>query len=146
MHETPFRWSLVRSRFVFVLVVHCVSIITQLLTVLAAWLTLKYAVRPVRRAFLCSDMDLYRLRPPSNVFPVWLLVVCAIVLPAIVVSRQTSPMCLLSSIAFLDRYLRNGPLALCHSYKWYTNRIQVTYLFSYVEGTRMSWKSLYYHR
>jgi len=51
------------------------------LIVLAAWLILKFLVKPVRRAFLCSDLNLYHPKPPKNVFPTWLLAVCAVVIP-----------------------------------------------------------------
>ena len=53
--------------------------------VLLTWLALKYFVKPVRRAFLCSDLSLYHPPPIKKVFPTWLLFVCAIVVPLIVV-------------------------------------------------------------
>lgn len=54
--------------------------------VLIAWLLFKYLVKPVRRAFLCSDMNLYHPPPQKKVFPSWLLFVCAIVIPILIVS------------------------------------------------------------
>lgn len=53
--------------------------------VVIAWLLLKYFVKPVRRAFLCSDMSLYHPPPEKKVFPTWLLFICAIVIPIILV-------------------------------------------------------------
>jgi hypothetical protein len=53
--------------------------------VLLTWLLFKYLVKPVRRAFLCSDLSLYHPPPEKKVFPTWLLFVCAIIIPLIVV-------------------------------------------------------------
>ena len=53
--------------------------------VLATWLLFKYLVKPVRRAFLCSDLNLYHPPPEKKVFPTWLLFICAIIIPLIVV-------------------------------------------------------------
>ena len=53
--------------------------------VLLTWLMFKYLVKPVRRAFLCSDLTLYHPPPEKKVFPTWLLFVCAIIIPLIIV-------------------------------------------------------------
>ncbi len=53
--------------------------------VLSTWLVFKYIVKPVRRPFLCSDLNLYHPKPPENVIPTWLLFVCAIIIPSIIV-------------------------------------------------------------
>jgi len=57
----------------------------SLTTVLFSWLLIKYFVHPVRRAFLCSDLNLYHPTPKKKVFPTWLLFVCAIILPIAVI-------------------------------------------------------------
>ncbi|CAF3145574.1 unnamed protein product [Rotaria socialis] len=57
----------------------------SLAIVLLAWLLLKYLVKPVRRAFLCSDLSLYHVEPQKKVFPTWLLFLCAIGIPLIII-------------------------------------------------------------
>lgn len=57
----------------------------SLILVLIIWLLLKYFVKPIRRPFLCSDLSLYHPKPPVNVFPTWLLFVCAIIIPIILI-------------------------------------------------------------
>jgi phosphatidate phosphatase len=56
-----------------------------LILVLFAWLLFKFLVKPVRRAFLCSDLNLYHPPPVKKVFPTWLLFICAIVIPLIII-------------------------------------------------------------
>ncbi|UJR14055.1 hypothetical protein I4U23_001052 [Adineta vaga] len=60
------------------------------LLILSTWLIFKYIVRPVRRPFLCSDLNLYHPKPPKNVFPTWLLFVCAVVVPIIIILLSES--------------------------------------------------------
>jgi len=55
----------------------------SLIIVLATWLILKYFVKPIRRAFTCSDLNLYHLEPAVTTIPTWLLFVCAIVIPVV---------------------------------------------------------------
>ncbi|CAF3057085.1 unnamed protein product [Rotaria sp. Silwood2] len=57
----------------------------SLVLVLTTWLILKYFVKPVRRPFLCSDLDLYHPKPAKTVIPTWLLVVCAVIVPLIII-------------------------------------------------------------
>jgi phosphatidate phosphatase len=57
----------------------------SLVLVLALWLILKYFIKPIRRAFLCTDLNLYNPPPPKSVFPTWLLFVCAILIPVILI-------------------------------------------------------------
>ncbi|CAF1093839.1 unnamed protein product [Adineta ricciae] len=57
----------------------------SLVIVLLTWLMFKYLVKPVRRAFLCSDLSLYHPPPEKKVFPTWLLFVCAIIIPLIII-------------------------------------------------------------
>ncbi|CAF1247469.1 unnamed protein product [Rotaria magnacalcarata] len=57
----------------------------SLAIVLLTWLLLKYLVKPVRRAFLCSDLSLYHAEPQKKVFPTWLLVLCAIGIPLVII-------------------------------------------------------------
>jgi len=56
----------------------------SLIIVLLTWLGFKYLVKPVERAFLCSDLSLYHPPPIKKVFPTWLLFVCAIIVPLII--------------------------------------------------------------
>ncbi|CAF1012144.1 unnamed protein product [Rotaria sp. Silwood1] len=56
-----------------------------LIIVLSTWLIFKYFVKPVRRAFLCSDLNLYHPPPEKKVFPTWLLFICAIIIPLVVI-------------------------------------------------------------
>ena len=58
--------------------------------VVIAWLLFKYLVKPVKRAFLCSDLSLYHPPPVKKVFPTWLLFICAIVIPIIIVGTISS--------------------------------------------------------
>ncbi|CAF4675051.1 unnamed protein product [Rotaria sp. Silwood1] len=57
----------------------------SLLFVLAVWLLFKYFVKPVRRPFLCSDLNLYHPKPVKTVIPTWLLVVYSVVIPLIII-------------------------------------------------------------
>jgi phosphatidate phosphatase len=57
----------------------------SLIIVLLTWLLFKYFVKPVRRAFLCSDLNLYHPQPEKKVFPTWLLFICAILIPLIII-------------------------------------------------------------
>ncbi|CAF1089501.1 unnamed protein product [Rotaria sordida] len=61
-----------------------------LIIVLAAWLIFKYFVKPVRRAFLCSDLNLYHPPPEKKVFPTWLLFICAIIIPLVIILLSES--------------------------------------------------------
>ncbi|CAF2994059.1 unnamed protein product [Rotaria sp. Silwood2] len=56
-----------------------------LIIVLFTWLLFKYLVKPVRRAFLCSDLNLYHPPPEKKVFPTWLLFTCAIAIPLVII-------------------------------------------------------------
>jgi hypothetical protein len=56
-----------------------------LIIVLLTWLLFKYFVKPVRRAFLCSDLNLYHPPPVKKVIPTWLLFICAILIPLIII-------------------------------------------------------------
>ncbi|CAF0765767.1 unnamed protein product [Adineta steineri] len=58
----------------------------SLVIVLLTWLLFKYLVKPVKRAFLCSDLSLYHPPPEKKVFPTWLLFVCAIGIPLVVIT------------------------------------------------------------
>ncbi|CAF0971743.1 unnamed protein product [Adineta ricciae] len=62
----------------------------SLLLMLSTWLIFKYIVRPVRRPFLCSDLNLYHPKPPHNVFPTWLLFVCAVIVPVVFILLSES--------------------------------------------------------
>ncbi|CAF0930186.1 unnamed protein product [Adineta steineri] len=57
----------------------------SIILVLSTWLIFKYIVRPVRRPFLCSDLNLYHPKPPKNVIPSWLLFLCGVIVPIIVI-------------------------------------------------------------
>lgn len=57
----------------------------SLAVVFLSWLAFKYFIKPVRRAFLCSDLSLYHPPPVKKVFPTWLLFVCSIIVPLIVI-------------------------------------------------------------
>lgn len=77
----------------------------------------KYLVKPVRRAFLCSDLNLYHPPPEKKVFPTWLLFVCAIIIPLIIVSRSLprDTRIEMRDLVRLDRSIGRRALVLSHS-------------------------------
>ncbi|CAF1011448.1 unnamed protein product [Rotaria sordida] len=57
----------------------------SLVLVLSLWLLLKYFVKPFRRPFLCSDLDLYHPKPVKTAISTTLLFICAVVIPLIII-------------------------------------------------------------
>ncbi|CAF1062906.1 unnamed protein product [Didymodactylos carnosus] len=62
-----------------------ISAIKILFDIALSWLLLKYLIKPVRRGFLCSNLNLYHPQPVQKVIPTWLLFVLAVILPIFVV-------------------------------------------------------------
>ena len=87
----------------------------SLIIVFLSWLLLKYLVKPVRRSFLCSDLSLYHPPPEKKVFPTWLLFVCAIIIPLIVVSMASDTRPILSVRHCLDHSIGGCALVLSAS-------------------------------
>ncbi|CAF1015006.1 unnamed protein product [Rotaria magnacalcarata] len=57
----------------------------SILLVFSPWLIFKYLVKPIRRSFLCSDLNLYHPKPIKAAVPTWLLAIYAVVLPVIII-------------------------------------------------------------
>ncbi|CAM4852697.1 unnamed protein product [Rotaria socialis] len=57
----------------------------SILLVFSPWLIFKYLVKPIRRSFLCSDLNLYHPKPIKTAVPTWLLVIYAVVIPVIII-------------------------------------------------------------
>lgn len=114
--------------------------------VVIAWLLFKYLVKPVKRAFLCSDLSLYHPPPVKKVFPTWLLFICAIVIPIIIVGGMSAYTQKHSSLFFhSDSSIRRYSMVLSPSKESCTSRLQNPNSEEYLRHIRMGWKSLHHN-